>query len=177
MSRSASLLCACLCELCFTPLTEDLIITNGQMEKIRLLRQWCISCVCFLNPFVERGTTTSGDVTRTLSTYAGLHVCELAVSSPRPRHFHLSGLLAGVFLSLPLCCSQQSSCPPAGPTPTSTPPPDFKHVVLGASVMALPSIRSHRKQISPKLKMCNSPLLWYMYKPYKRNITKCPGLD
>lgn len=51
-----SLVCACLCELCLTPLTENFIITIWQMVKIRfpgvVIYVWlCGFCFCVL--FVE----------------------------------------------------------------------------------------------------------------------------
>lgn len=118
------------------------------MEKIRVLLLWCIF-VCG----VVRGTTIIKGAAYGLQTCTRPHVCFQARRIPRLRHFRMSGLLAGGFLSLPLCCSQQCSCPPAGFSPTSSPHPDFKHVVLGPKLMALPLVCSHRKQISPDLEM------------------------
>lgn len=63
-------LCACLCELYFTPLTENLIITVGQMEKIRVLLLWCIS-VCG----VVRGTVIIRGAAYGLQTCARPRVC------------------------------------------------------------------------------------------------------
>lgn len=125
--------------------------TNGKDKAAEVVAYLCVWCLLF-KPFVGRRTATTGDVRPTLLSCTG-HACVSGVlAAPNPDIFFVClALLAGVFLSLPLCLSQQPSCPPAGRMPTSTPPPDFKHVVLGARVMALPTVCSYRKQMSQDL--------------------------
>ena len=83
-----TLVFACLCELSLTPFTENLIITNGQMAKIRLL--WFCQISVFEPSLLEEVPTVTGHVSPP-QTCPRLHVCWSAVGSPRPRHFHLAG--------------------------------------------------------------------------------------
>lgn len=157
LSRTHGHLCLHVCVNSFSPhsLKKNPMITNGQMAKIRLL--WFGWISAFEPSLLEEVPTVTAHVSPPPPRPVQAYTCvSRLLAAPDPDIFIWLALLAGVFLSLPLYSSQQSFCPPAGSTPTSTPPPDFKHVVLGARVMAVPSICSHRKQISPDLKMCTS---------------------